>query len=90
MVHAHGVCLEDVVAIRCGGVNDLVKSAGEERGVVKVADGEGYGVYGRWHEVAAPAHKVLGESHLCVETEAEATTPASATKGPAAASALES
>jgi hypothetical protein len=56
---------------------------------VKVADGEGYGVCGRWQE-AAPAHKMLGEGHLCVETEAKAMAPASSAKVPAAASASES
>jgi hypothetical protein len=57
---------------------------------MKVADGERYGVPGRWQEVAAHAHKVMGEGHLCVETEAEAMTTASATENPAAASTSES
>ena len=48
VVKVEGVCFEDVVAIHCGGVNVLVDSAGVERGVVKVADDEGYGVCGRW------------------------------------------
>ena len=47
MVHVNGVDLEDVVANHYSGVNILVESAGVERGVVKVADGEGYGVRGR-------------------------------------------
>jgi hypothetical protein len=56
-VQVDGVCLEDVVAVYCGTVNALVESAGVERGVVKVADGEGYGVCGRWQEAATPAQK---------------------------------
>jgi hypothetical protein len=82
-----GVSLKDVVAIHCRWVNILVESAGVERGVVSVSDGEGNGVRDRWQEAAAPAHKVLGEGHLRVEAEVEATAPASATKSPAAASA---
>ena len=54
---------------------------------MKVSDGEGYDIRDRWQEAAAPAHKVLCEGHLCVETKAEATAPASAAKVPAAASA---
>ncbi len=84
-----GIDLEDVAAVLCSRVTILVESAGVERVVVKVADGEGYGVRGRWQETAASAHKVLSEGHLCVETEADAMTPASATEGPAAASASE-
>ena len=53
------------------------------------ADGEGYGFRGRWQELAAPAHKMLGESHLCVETKTESMAPAPAAKDPAAASASE-
>ena len=44
LVHVDGVSLEDVVAIHCSRVDVLVKSAGVERCVVKVADVEGYGV----------------------------------------------
>jgi hypothetical protein len=86
VVHVDGVGLEDVVAIHCGRVHVLAESdAGVERGVVKVADGEGYGICGRWQEAAAPSHKVLGESHLCVDTEVEASAPVPAARGPAAA-----
>ena len=60
MVKVDGVSLEDVVAIHCSRVNILVESTGVERGVVIVADGEGYGIRGRWQEAAALAHKVLG------------------------------
>ena len=86
-MHVDGVSLEDVVAIHCTRVNILVEFAGIERGVMKVTDGEGYGFRGRWQKAAAPAHKVLDEGHLCVETKAEATAPASAAKDHAAASA---
>ena len=48
IIEVDGVCLEDVVAINCGGVDVLDEFAGVERGVVEVADGEGYGVCGRW------------------------------------------
>jgi len=84
------VSLEDVVAIHCSRVNILVESASVERGVVEIADGEGYGVRGRWQEAAAPAHQMLGEDHLCVETKTEAMALASAATGPAAASASKS
>ena len=87
VVQVDGVSLEEVVAIHCGMVHILVESAGVERGVVKVANDEGCGVCGRWQEAAAPAHNVMGEGHLSVETKAEATALASATKSPAAASA---
>ena len=90
MVNVDGVNLEVVAAVHCGRVHILVESAGVERGVVKVADGEGYGVCGRWQEVAAPALKVLGEGQLCVETEAEAMGPALSTKVSASPSASES
>jgi len=86
VAHVDGVSLEAVVAIHCNRVTILVEYAGVKRGVVKVADGEGYGVRGRWQEDAFPAHKELGEGHLCVETKAEAMAPALAAKGPAAAS----
>ena len=58
MVKVDGVCLEDVDAIRCSGIDVLAEFAGVERGVVIVADGKGNSIYGRWHEDAAPAHKV--------------------------------
>ena len=87
MVQIDGVGFEDGVAIHYSRVNILVESAGIERSVVKVADGEGYGVRCRWQKDAAPAHKVLGEGYLCVETRAEAKAPASAARGPTAASA---
>ena len=90
MVQVDGVILEDVVAIHCRRVNIFVESAGVERGVVKVADGEGDGVRYRWQEVAAPAHEVLGECHLRVKAKVEATAPSSAAKDPAAASSSES
>ena len=89
MVQVDGVSLKDVVAIHCRRVNILVESAGVERGVVKVFDGEGNGVRDRRQEAAAPAHKVLGEGHMRVEAKVEATAPASAAKGPAAASVSE-
>ena len=79
--------LNNVVAACCRCVDILVNFVGVERGVVEVADSEGYGVRGRWQEVAAPTHKVLSESHLCVEAEVEARGPASTPGGPAAASA---
>ena len=75
MVHVDGVSLEDVVVIHCGRINALVEFAGVEWGVVKVADGEGYGICGRGQEAAAPAHKVLSQGDLCVETEVEASAP---------------
>ncbi len=86
-VQVDEVCLEDVVAIYCGRVYVLDESAGVERVVVKVADGEGYGVCCRWQEAAVPAHKMLGEGNLCVETEEEASAPVPAARGHAAASA---
>ena len=89
VVKIDGVCFEHVVAIHCGGVNVFVESAGVERGVVKVADGEGYGVYGRWQKVAAPAHKVLSRGRMCGEAKVEATAPAPAAGVPAAAPASE-
>ncbi len=52
---------------------------------MKVADGEGYGVCGRWQKVAAPPHKVLSKDYLCVEAKVEASASAPATGGPAAA-----
>ncbi len=64
-MHVDGACVEDVVAVHCGRVDVLVESAGIERGVVKVADGEGYGVCGRWQEAATLAQKVLSECHFC-------------------------
>ena len=42
MVQENGACFKDVVAIIRGGVDVLAESAGIERGVVKVADKEGY------------------------------------------------
>ena len=84
-----GVSLKDVFAIHCSRVNILVESAGVERGVVKVPDGEGNGVRDQWQEAAAPTHKVLGEGHLYVEAKVEAMAPASAAKGPVAVSASE-
>ena len=48
MVEVDGILFEDVVAIHCSGIDVLVELAGDEWGVVKVADGEGYGVCGRW------------------------------------------
>jgi len=84
VVKVDGVCSEDVVAIHCGGVNIILESAGVERDVVKVADGEGYGVYSRRQEAAAPAHKVLSEGHMCGEAKVQATAPAPAAGGPAA------
>ena len=89
MVEVDRVGLKNVVADYCRGIDILVNFAGVERGVVKVVDSEGYGVCGRWQEAAAPTHKVLSEGHLCVEAKAEATAPASATRGPTAASAPE-
>ncbi len=83
-MQVNGVCVEDVVAVHCGRVDVLVEFAGIERGVVKVADGDGYGVGCRWQEAATPAQKVLGESHLCVENEVEASAPVPAARGPAA------
>ena len=88
MVHVDGVYLEDVVAIQCGRVDVLAEFAGVERGIVKVADGEGNGICGRWWKASASAHKVLGEGHLCVETEVEASAPVPAARGLVAASAL--
>ena len=79
------VCLEDVVAIHCSGVDVIVEFAGVEWGVMKAADCEGNGICGRWQETAAPAHKVLSEGDLCIETEVEASAPVSATRGPAGA-----
>ena len=64
MVHVDGVSFEDIVAIQWSRVNIIVEFAGVERGVVKVDDGEAYGVRGRWQEVAAPAHEVLGAGHM--------------------------
>ena len=89
MVQVDGVNLEDVVAVYCRRVNIFIESAGVERGVVKVSDGERNGVRDRWQEAAALAHKVLGEGYLRVEAKAEAMAPASSAKGPAAASASE-
>ncbi len=63
-MQVYGVYVEDVVAVHCGRVDVLVDSAGIKRGVVKVADGEGYGVSSRWQEASTLAQKVLGESHL--------------------------
>ncbi len=80
-----GVRLEDIVAVHCGRVYFLVESAGVERGVVKVADGERYGVCGRWQEAAAHAQKVLSECHFCIQTEVEASAPVPAAGVPAAA-----
>jgi hypothetical protein len=89
MVQADRICFEDVVAIHGGGINVLDKYAGVERGVVKVADGEGYGIFGRWQETEALAQKMLSEGHLCGEAKVEATVPASAAGGLAAAPASE-
>jgi hypothetical protein len=89
VVQVDGVSLKDIFAIQCSRVHILVESAGVERGVVKVHDGKGNGVRDRWQEVAAPAHKVLGEGNLFVEAKAETMAPASAAKGSAAASASE-
>ena len=69
MVEVDRVGLKNVVAVCCIWVDVLVNFAGVERYVVEVADSEVYGVCGRWLEVAAPAHKVLNESHLCVEAK---------------------
>jgi len=80
-----GVGLDDAVAIRYAEISVLVEFANVDRGVVKVADGEGNGICGRWQETAAPAHKVLSEGDLCIETEVEASAPVSATRGPAGA-----
>ncbi len=44
MVEVDEIGLENVVAIHCGRVEALVKLAGIERDIVKVADGEGDGV----------------------------------------------
>ena len=84
MVEVDRVGLEHVVALCCRGIDVLINFAGVERGFVKVADSEGYGVCGRWQEAAAPAHKVLSEGHLCIEAKVEATAPAPSTGGPAA------
>ncbi len=84
-MQVNGVFVEDVVAVHCGRVNVLVESVSIDRGVVKVADGEGYGVFGRWHEAAAPAQKVLSECHFCSDTEVEASAPILDAKIPAAA-----
>ncbi len=85
MVEVDKVCLEDVVAIHCNGVDVLVDSAGVERGVVRVADSKGNGICDRWQEAAVHAHKVLSEGHLCVEIKVEATSASvSAARGPAA------
>ena len=85
MVEVDRVCLENVVTIHCSGVDVLVEFAGVERGVITVADCEGNGICGRWQKAAAPAHNVLSEGHLCVETEVEALAHVSAARGPAAA-----
>ncbi len=78
------VCLEDVIAVYCCGVNVLVEFVGVERGVVKVADGKEYGVGGRRQEASSPAHKVLREDHLCGKTKVEAMALAPVAGGPAA------
>ncbi len=67
-------------------VDVLVKTAGIERGVVIEADGGGYGVCGWWQEAATLAHKVLGQSHLCVEAKVEASALVSAAHAPEARS----
>jgi len=87
MLDVYRVGLKNSVVVCCRWVNVLVNFAGDERGVVEVADNEGYGVRGRWQVVAAPTNKVLSKSLLCVEAEVEATAPAPAPGGPAAASA---
>ena len=49
VVEVNGVYFEDVVVIHhYSGVDTLVEFAGVELGVVKVADGEQYGVCGLW------------------------------------------
>jgi hypothetical protein len=75
------VCLEDMVAVHCCGVDVFVEFAGVERGVLEVADCEENGICGRWQEAAAPAHK----GHLCVESEVEASAHVPAARGSAAA-----
>ena len=42
------ICLEDIVAVHCCGVDFLVEFAGVERGVVKVPVCEEDGACGRW------------------------------------------
>jgi len=85
VVEVDGVCLEGVVAVHYIGVDVLVEFVGVERGVVKDANCEGNGICGWWQEAAVPAHKVLSEGHLCVETEVEASALVSAARDPAAA-----
>jgi len=89
MVEVDRVGLEHVVALCCRGIDVLINFAGVERGFVKVADSQGYGVYGRWQEAAAPTHKVLSKSHMCIEAKVEATALAPASGGSAAAPASE-
>ncbi len=67
MIEADRVGLENIASACCKGIYAVVNFAGVERGVVKVADDEGYGVCGRWQEVATPTHKLLSEGHVCVE-----------------------
>jgi hypothetical protein len=85
VVEVDGVCFEDVVAIHYNGIYALVDFAGVERGVVKVADCEGNGICGRWHEATALAHKMLSDGYLCIETEVEASAPDLAARGQATA-----
>ncbi len=72
MVEVDGVCVEDVVAVGCCGVDVLVEFAAAERGVVVVADDEGDGVRGSRLESASSAHKVLCECLLGDLVEVEA------------------
>ena len=75
--------------IHYSGVDVFAESASVERGVVEVANGEGYGVCDQWQEAAAPAHEELGDGHLCIEAIAKATAIASVARVPAASSAPE-
>jgi hypothetical protein len=50
---------------------------------MEVADGEGDGVLSRWLKITSPAHQMMGEGHMCIEVEVEASALVSAMRGPA-------
>ena len=81
-VKVDGDGLKNVVAVDNRWVDVFVEFSGVERGVVKLADGEGDDVSSCRSEVVSSPHDVLGEGHMGVEVKTGASAPASTARGP--------
>jgi hypothetical protein len=78
MVNVEEVDIKDILAVDCRRVDFFIELSGIERGVMKVADGEGDGVGGRRSKVVPSPHEILGEASALASAARGLTTPSAA------------